>query len=987
MPIDVSVVTNQSNSTTTPIVLRKPPKKIATHTTAEKPRIAPILKMHSFEQAPPPFRIPEALHLPAMHPPTGHKAMFTENKIKKIFNIAYADSGTDIHITNPSTVAQLGLHLHPYAKPVTIQFGDGSLQCATHFVFMGDILDEVAVIATAPATLISIYSITTKGLTVEFSNKRIKIVDDFTNKTLYRNRVITPGHYTIDIEKFMKITTPQDFKHYKQVSKRAAATYETVNDGYTSHPYDTDTSQDTPDPPLDPCTHTCHGHNHHAFSSTADIIESDTLADIIPTKRRKRDPRLTSAQTKKILWLHKCMGHPGRDALADFVDSAQNIDSDITRSAVHKVFNHLHCTACELSKRNKADKTFGSGVTSPQPGATITVDYQGTISPTSARGHTGFFIAKCTASTYIHTKVTKSKDSAHYIEFLKDVIAFYRHHGHTVINIRTDSGSTDTSEDVRVFLRDQTPPIYIKEAPVRVQNQNPVEREVQTMIKAIGAILTDQYTLGATSWDYALAFWTKTHNSIPNSLTDKQSPHEIVTSQQPDASHFRFPFGCPVTATNVMGRDGDTYDIINEFGIAIGSNDSGNGATKIIIPGRPTKPYFERLHVEALKFSASSPSPEECLQYSPTYNEDDKSVQFHTPPVEAFPHPYEAPIPHSTLGNSIFDMPTTLEEATNTFAVDTSDTDTTPSPPPISSPSQADPLISRRVRKVFKDHGTFEGTVAYKDNKHWYTVIYDDGDSEDCTRQQLADILIDDSGNTNPTPSLPPRQSPRLRQTYMAEIVTDPIAQDGQPHPDNTTNFHNYVRHSFNRRMSYAAKKIRTQNNPTITQAKRSISWQQWKIAILSEFKNLLDKNTYTIIERKNIPAGANIIHTKMDLKIKYDSLGEFIKHKARLVILGNLEPEDGRNDYAATANHKATGLLLAIAAKYNMELTGCDIEGAFLTALIDEPIYIALPRGLSDDDDKPTYARLNKSMYGLRRSPQLFQNELYHHLRMHGYT
>jgi len=221
----------------------------------------------------------------------------------------------------------------------------------------------------------------------------------------------------------------------------------------------------------------------------------------------------------------------------------------------------------------------------------------------------------------------------------------------------------------------------------------------------------------------------------------------------------------------------------------------------------------------------------------------------------------------------------------------------------------------------------------------------------------------------------------------MAEIVTDPIAQDGQPHPDNTTNFHNYVRHSFNKRMSYAAKKIRTPNNPTITQAKRSISWQQWKIATLSEFKNLLDKNTYTIIERKNIPAGANIIHTKMDLKIKYDSLGEFIKHKARLVILGNLEPEDGRNDYAATANHKATGLLLAIAAKYNMELTGCDIEGAFLTALIDEPIYIALPRGLTDDDDKPTYARLNKSMYGLRRSPQLFQNELYHHLRMHGYT
>jgi len=184
MPVVVSAVTKQSKSNPTPIVLCKPPKKIATTPTAEKPRYASILKTHSFEQPPQTFRLPEALHLPELQTPTGHKAMFTESKIKKLNNIAYADSGTDIHITNPSTIAQLGLQQHPYARPVTIQFGDGSLQHATHFVLMGDILGEVAVIATAPATLVSIYSITTKGLTVEFSNKRIKIMDDFTGRTL-----------------------------------------------------------------------------------------------------------------------------------------------------------------------------------------------------------------------------------------------------------------------------------------------------------------------------------------------------------------------------------------------------------------------------------------------------------------------------------------------------------------------------------------------------------------------------------------------------------------------------------------------------------------------------------------------------------------------------------------------------------------------------------------------------------------------------------
>jgi hypothetical protein len=293
--------------------------------------------------------------------------MFTETKVKKLThnttNEAIADSGTNINITNPATVTQLGLPLHAYIKPVTIQFGDGSLQSASYFVFLGDILGEAAVIASAPATLISIYGITTKGLSVVFSNKRIKVVDDFTGRTLYRNRVITPGHYMIDIEKFMKIHTPTDFKYYKEVSQRAADTYEIVQDGHVSPSYDTDASQESHNDPTDTHTHTCLPDNNHAYSSTANILKSEKLADIIPTKKRSREPRLTSAQTKKIMWLHKCMGHPGRDALADFTDSAQNIDKDITRSAVHKVFNHLHCTACELSKRNKADKTLGSGVT------------------------------------------------------------------------------------------------------------------------------------------------------------------------------------------------------------------------------------------------------------------------------------------------------------------------------------------------------------------------------------------------------------------------------------------------------------------------------------------------------------------------------------------------------------------------------------------------------------------------------------------------
>jgi hypothetical protein len=227
------------------------------------------------------------------------------------------------------------------------------------------------------------------------------------------------------------------------------------------------------------------------------------------------------------------MGHPGRDALASFIDAAIGIDEDITPAAVTTVFNHLYCTACALAKRNKSDKMHGSGVYNPTVGDTITVDYQGLITPPSARGNTGFFFARCASSTYVHTSPTKSKDSSSYIDFLKETLAYYRSHNHVIKHIRSDYGSVENSKEVTDFLRDSQgihPSISTLPAAPAMQNQNPAEREIQTMIKQVGAIMTDQYTLGPSNWDYAVAYWTKTHNAKPNTLTDGFSP-------SPTASH------------------------------------------------------------------------------------------------------------------------------------------------------------------------------------------------------------------------------------------------------------------------------------------------------------------------------------------------------------------------------------------------------------------------------------------------------------------
>jgi hypothetical protein len=83
-----------------------------------------------------------------------------------------------------------------------------------------------------------------------------------------------------------------------------------------------------------------------------------------------------------------------------------------------------------------------------------------------------------------------------------------------------------------------------------------------------------------------------------------------------------------------------------------------------------------------------------------------------------------------------------------------------------------------------------------------------------------------------------------------------------------------------------------------------------------------------------------------MDFKTKFDSLGQWLKDKARLVVLGNLEYMTMLDYYSPTAHSQTLHLLLALAAQFQMSLKGFDILD-ILTADIDEPVYIQLPKGL----------------------------------------
>ncbi|EEA25069.1 conserved hypothetical protein [Talaromyces marneffei ATCC 18224] len=107
----------------------------------------------------------------------------------------------------------------------------------------------------------------------------------------------------------------------------------------------------------------------------------------------------------------------------------------------------------------------------------------------------------------------------------------------------------------------------------------------------------------------------------------------------------------------------------------------------------------------------------------------------------------------------------------------------------------------------------------------------------------------------------------------------------------------------------------------------------------------------------------------------KQDKKGRLVKCKARLVVRGDQEKRDDMRDtYAATLAARSFRTFMAIAARFDLELKQYDAVNAFVNAKLDEEIFMRMAPGYRESGK---IYQLNKALYGLRRSPLLWQKEL----------
>lgn len=138
------------------------------------------------------------------------------------------------------------------------------------------------------------------------------------------------------------------------------------------------------------------------------------------------------------------------------------------------------------------------------------------------------------------------------------------------------------------------------------------------------------------------------------------------------------------------------------------------------------------------------------------------------------------------------------------------------------------------------------------------------------------------------------------------------------------------------------------------------------------------------ISARDRCIAGHKILDCRWVYVYKFDKRGRFVKAKARLVVRGDQQPKNAaESNYAATLAGRSFRTLIAIAARFDLELIQYDAVNAFVNATIDEDIFMRMPPG---HRKAGTHLKLNKALYGLRKSPLLWQRELTKTLKALGF-
>jgi hypothetical protein len=184
---------------------------------------------------------------------------------------------------------------------------------------------------------------------------------------------------------------------------------------------------------------------------------------------------------------------------------------------------------------------------------------------------------------YLLYEFTKVKNNI--IEVMYKVLLFFHSLNFRIDTIRFDYGKVENSQAVLAFL--QFHQITAQPAPPESQNQNPIERTIQTGKKKVGAIQQDAPHLKDNTWIFAWINWISNWNAAINSISGDKSPNQHILGIALDLSKYtKLKYGQMVASIKTGEQHNIAMPLNAEIGYFVSNSIKFHNASWIYFPSR-----------------------------------------------------------------------------------------------------------------------------------------------------------------------------------------------------------------------------------------------------------------------------------------------------------------------------------------------------------------------------------------------------------------
>ena len=144
---------------------------------------------------------------------------------------------------------------------------------------------------------------------------------------------------------------------------------------------------------------------------------------------------------------------------------------------------------------------------------------------------------------------------------------------------------------------------------------------------------------------------------------------------------------------------------------------------------------------------------------------------------------------------------------------------------------------------------------------------------------------------------------------------------------------------------------------------------RQFEEAEATHLKSHREMRSWIEVDKSDA-SGHQILDCMWVYLYKFDKHGRFQKCKARLVVRGDQQAIGSEETYAATLAGRSFRALIAIAARFDLELKQFDAVNAFVNADLDEVVYmrfhpVAEVETASFGSERPYTACVNHIFFG----------------------